>query len=60
MDLDSSNVYLMKVCGVNRGKIKGHKYSLKKIIKKYNKTDIEVVSETYGYNKSTFWGYLYD
>ena len=58
--LDFSNVYLMKVCGINRGKIKGHKYSLKKFIKKYNKADIEVVSETYGYNKSTFFGYLYD
>ena len=58
--LDFSNVYLMKVCGINRGKIKGHKYSLKKFIKKYNKADIEVVSETYGYNQSTFFGYLYD
>ena len=48
----------MTISGVNHGKIKGHKYSLKKFIKKYKKADIEIVDETYGYNQSKFSGYL--
>ena len=48
VDLDFSNVYVMQICGVNHGKIKGHKYSLKKFIRKYKKADIEIVDETYG------------
>lgn len=60
VDLDFSNVYVMKTCGVNYGKIKGRKYSLKKFVKKYKKADIEIVDETYGYNQSKFSGYLYE
>ena len=59
VDLDFSNVYVMQICGVNHGKIKGHKYSLKKFIRKYKKSDIEIVDETYGYNQSKFSGYLH-
>ena len=59
VDLDFSNIYVMTIFGVNHGKIKGHKYSLKKFIKKYKKADIEIVDETYGYNQSKFSGYLY-
>ena len=60
VDLDFSNVYVMKICGMNHGNIKGHKYSLKKFLKKYRKAHIEIIDETYGYNRSKFSGYLYE
>ncbi|MGN0414858.1 MAG: hypothetical protein ACI4FX_05150 [Agathobacter sp.] len=60
VELDFANVYVMKICGMNHGKIKGHKYSLKKFLKKYRKADIEIIDETYGYNRSKFSGYLYE
>lgn len=59
VDLDFSNVYLMKIRGLNHGKIKGKKYSLKKFVKKYKNIDMEIIDETYGYNQSKFAGYFY-
>ena len=59
VDLDFSNVYVMEICGGDSGKIKGHKYPLKKFIKKYKKADIQIEDETYGDNLSRFSGYLY-
>lgn len=60
VDLDFSNVYIMSIRGLNYGKIKGRKYSLKKFIKKYQEMDMEIIDETYGYNGSNFAGWFYD
>ncbi|MDD5949667.1 MAG: hypothetical protein PUC39_08090 [Lachnospiraceae bacterium] len=59
VDFDFTAVSVLKVKGMNYGKLKGHRYSLKKFIKKYPKVDIEIVDEVYGYNSSKFFGYLY-
>ena len=59
VDVDFSNVYLFKVKGQNYGKIRGRKYSITEFYKKYRTFDMEIIDETYGYNKTKFAGYMY-
>ncbi len=57
-DFDFCNAYVLN-CAKNKGRFKGQKISLAAFAKKYRVLRFEIISETYGYNKSTFAGILW-
>lgn len=59
VDLDFSNVYIMKISKTNYGKIEGRKYSLKKFAKKFPNVDMEIIDTTFDGYHCKLSGYLY-
>lgn len=59
VDLDFSNIYIMKVHGPNRGKITGKKYGLREFRRKCPEMRLEIIDEVYGYNQTKLMGTLY-
>lgn len=51
-------VYVLDI-DIDSGKISGRQYSLKKFVKKYSKLKLEIIDETYYYNKSRFSGVMH-
>ncbi len=60
VDLNVSNVYVMKLSKLNYGKIKGRKYSLVKFAKKYPDVDMEIVDTTFGGYQCKLSGFMYE
>ncbi len=59
VDLDFCNVYIMDMPGKD-GSFKGREISLEDYARNSGNVDMEIVDETYGYNKSKFSGYMYN
>ena len=58
VDWDFCNAYVLN-SAKNEGSFRGRKMSLKVFADKYKSLRFEIISETYGYNKSTFSGWLW-
>lgn len=60
VDLLFSRIYIMKVKGRRHRRIKGREYSISQFCKKFKDVDMEIVDETYGFNKTRLTGYMYN
>ena len=58
VDYDFCNAYVLNGAK-NEGTFRGRKMPLKAFAKKYKNLRFEIIRETYGYNKSTFSGWLW-
>lgn len=58
-DLDHCSVYIFDLTG-DFGKFSGEKFNLQDFSKTFKNIDLEIVDETYGYNQSKFFGYIYE
>ncbi len=59
VDYDFCNAYVFN-SAKNEGRFRCRKMSLEAFAKKYSSLRFEIISETYGYNKSTFSGWLWE
>lgn len=59
VDLDYCSVYIIDSDG-SLGKFSGERFSLQDFSESFNNIDLEIIDETYGYNKSKFFGYIYE
>ncbi|UOW69604.1 hypothetical protein [Paraclostridium bifermentans] len=59
VDLDYCSVCIFNLEG-NLGKFSGEKFSLQDFVEKFNNLNFEIIDETYGYNQSKFFGYVYE
>lgn len=59
VDLDYCSVCIFNLEG-NLGKFSGEKFSLQDFVEKFNTINFEIIDETYGYNQSKFFGYIYE
>ncbi len=57
-DHDFCDAYVLS-SAKNEGSFRGRKMPLKAFAKKYKELQFEIINETYGYNKSTFSGWLW-
>ncbi len=58
VDFDFCNAYVLNFAA-NEGSFRGRKMLLKAFASKYKDLRFEIINETYGYNKSTFFGWLW-
>ena len=58
VDWDFCNAYVFN-SAKNEGSFRGSKMTLKAFAAKYKALRFEIINETYGYNKSTFSGWLW-
>ncbi len=58
VDHDFCDAYVLN-CTKNEGSFRGRKMSLKVFADKYKSLRFEIIREAYGYNKSTFSGWLW-
>ncbi|WP_025163039.1 hypothetical protein [Paraclostridium bifermentans] len=59
VDLDYCSVCIFNLEG-NLGKFSGEKFNLQDFVEKFNNINFEIIDETYGYNQSKFFGYVYE
>lgn len=59
VDLDFCSISVFDSQG-GLGKLSGERFSLQYFSQRFKNLDLEIVEETYGYNKSKFFGYIYE